>query len=153
MCRIYFFNASYLEFLYSCHINFVFPIIDPPMLTTKPVNQTVREDSVVEFHCSATGNPVPKITWIKDGRAMKNGDALSFTVNRNQSGQYWCSADNGFSTVANASAHLDVLCKYQGYVSFSITNPLPYLYYLMVIIEFNDIIYISVEIYVQFHQA
>ena len=68
----------------------------------------------MEFHCSATGNPVPEITWIKDGQTVKKGDTLRFTVNRNQSGKYWCSADNGFVTVANASVYLDVLCKYQG---------------------------------------
>jgi len=89
------------------------------MLTSKPVNQTLREDSVVEFHCSAIGNPVPEIAWIKDGQTVKKGDTLSFTVHRNHSGQYWCFADNGFNTVANASAYLDVLCKYRGYVSFS----------------------------------
>ena len=118
MYRIHSFNSSYLE----CHTlmpNCVLFITVPPMLTTEPVNQTLRENSMVEFHCTATGNPVPEITWIKDGQAMKKGETLSFTVNRNQSGQYLCSADNGFNTVANASAYLDVLCKYRGCVSFS----------------------------------
>ena len=68
---------------------------------------------MVEFHCSAIGNPVPEIKWIKDGQTMKKADTLSFAVNRNQSGQYWCSADNGFNTVDNASAYLDVLCKFR----------------------------------------
>ena len=105
--------------LHSYHINCALLTVDPAKLATKPVNQTLKENSVVEFHCSAIGNPVPEITWIKDGQSMKKGDTLSFTVNRNQSGQYWCSADNGFNTVDNASAYLDVLCKYEGYVSFS----------------------------------
>ena len=65
------------------------------------------------FHCTAIGNPVPEITWIKDGKTVDAGDTLSFTVKRNQSGKYWCTAKNVFNTVANASAYLNVLCKYE----------------------------------------
>lgn len=113
-CVEFFLSMSAIwDAIYSCHINFVLLIVVPPVLTTKPVNQTLRENSVVAFHCSAIGNPVPEVTWIKEGKTVDIGDTLSFTVNRNQSGKYWCSADNGFKTVANASAYLDVLCKYQ----------------------------------------
>ena len=82
-----------------------------PSLITKPTNQTVIESKTVTFNCSATGNPTPKITWLKDGTTMGHGETLSFEVNRNQSGKYWCSAENGLSEVVNASAILDVQCK------------------------------------------
>ena len=42
---------------------------------------------------------------------MGEGDTLSFVTNRNQSGDYWCSADNGLNATVNASANLDVQCK------------------------------------------
>ena len=47
---------------------------------------------------------------------MAEGETLSFDTNRNQSGKYWCSADNGLSVVVNASANLDVQCKYNNFI-------------------------------------
>ena len=43
---------------------------------------------------------------------MATGDTLSFEAFRNQSGEYWCSVENGFDVTVNASAYLDVQCKY-----------------------------------------
>ena len=86
-----------------------------PSLTTRPSNQTVLEASNVTFHCTAIGNPVPKVTWTKDGKTLASGETLSIKTNRNASGVYWCSADNGLNSTINASAHLDVQCKYNGY--------------------------------------
>ena len=79
----------------------------------KPSNKTVVEGNSVDFHCSATGNPIPKIKWLKDGTTVATGDTLSLTANRNQSGKYWCSAENALNKVDNASIDLNVLCKYQ----------------------------------------
>lgn len=86
-----------------------------PSLTTRPRNQTILEATNVTFHCTATGNPVPKVTWIKDGKILAKGETLSFTTNRNQSGVYWCAADNGLNSTVNASALLDVQCKYNDF--------------------------------------
>ena len=94
--------------MHSFHFNSVVP----PSLTSKPSKQTVTENEEVTFHCSAIGNPVPKITWSKDGKTVGTGDTLSFEAFRNQSGEYWCSADNGLDKTVNASASLVVECKY-----------------------------------------
>lgn len=80
--------------------------------TTTPRDQTIEEGDKGTFHCNATGNPAPKIMWHKDGKTVGTGDTLSFTVNRNQSGRYWCSAENGLDVKLNASALLDVQCKF-----------------------------------------
>ena len=43
---------------------------------------------------------------------MTQGDQLIFETNRNQTGKYWCLAENGLNSTVNASASLDVQCKY-----------------------------------------
>ena len=47
---------------------------------------------------------------------MGEGETLQFESNRTQSGKYWCSAENGLTSALNASAKLDVQCKYNIFV-------------------------------------
>ena len=85
---------------------------DPPSLKTRPSKESVLEDTNVTLRCSATGNPIPKITWFKDGKAIGSGETLSLNVQRNVAGKYWCSAENGVGEAVNASADIDVNCEY-----------------------------------------
>lgn len=83
----------------------------PSSLIRRPSDQTVIEGAKVTFHCDASGNPSPKLTWIKDGKTVGMGERLSFEAQRNNSGKYWCLADNGVPPSTNASAFLGVHCK------------------------------------------
>lgn len=83
-----------------------------PTFITRPFNKTVIEGAVVTLLCEATGNPTPKITWMKDGKTVATGDTLTFETNRTHSGKYWCLAENGIKPTVNASANIDVQCKY-----------------------------------------
>ena len=108
-------SQAFLSRLYSCCRLILFEclfVTVPPSLTTTPTDQTVIEGTTATLHCTATGNPTPKITWTKDGITVGSGDMLSFEANRNRSGTYWCSADNGLNPSVNESAYLDVQCKY-----------------------------------------
>lgn len=77
----------------------------------------MNEDDETTFHCSASGNPVPSIKWIKEGMTVATGDTLNFKTNRSDSGQYWCLAENGLDVEIKASAQLNVQCKYVAYRS------------------------------------
>ena len=63
------------------------------------------------FQCTATGKPIPKITWFKGKSEKSIGETLSFRVDRADSGKYWCEADNGLGFTIRAGAYLNVQCK------------------------------------------
>lgn len=46
-----------------------------PVFTKKPDNQTVQEGASVHFHCEATGEPLPKISWRRQKGQMPVGRA------------------------------------------------------------------------------
>lgn len=98
--------------------------LDPPSLTTKPVNRVVLEGTETTFHCAADGNPVPEIKWMKDGKTVATQGLLIFEAMRNQSGKYWCSVENGLNSTVNASATLDVQCKWECFILLRISMEL-----------------------------
>ena len=72
----------------------------------------MTEKDQITFNCTATGNPVPNITWSKDGKTVGIGETLSFEARKNNSGVYWCSAENGIDKSINTRVFLDVQCKF-----------------------------------------
>ena len=48
---------------------------------------------------------------MKDGKTVSQEQTLNIETHRNDSGKYWCLAENGLNSTVNASAMLDVQCK------------------------------------------
>ncbi|XP_075231320.1 protogenin-like [Lycorma delicatula] len=82
-------------------------VLSPPVLVVKPKSQVYPTAKTVRFECEAKGNPLPDITWLKDGIKLRiNGNTslrhqelvLSNTVT-DDSGIYQCVANNSVGTV------------------------------------------------------
>ena len=75
------------------------------------------------FSCNASGNPSPKFSWTKNGSPINITDnarislsagnkQLNITsVNRVDSGEYRCVANNSVGAVNSSAAFLTVQCK------------------------------------------
>ena len=70
------------------------------------MNITVNESSPASFHCNASGDPKPSVTWFKDGRELAMSgrvvigqDSLTI-VNTvaSDTGQYSCNVSNGLNS-------------------------------------------------------
>ena len=68
--------------------------------------------------CNASGDPLPKITWTREGATQANqlvnatGHRLYLVnVQKKDVGSYRCTANNGYGT-ASSLALVNVRCKY-----------------------------------------
>ena len=71
--------------------------------------------------CDATGNPLPAISWIKDGSPISNNSRISLSpnnkqltitnVNRTDSGEYQCVASNRVGKDTSNASTVNILCK------------------------------------------
>ena len=79
------------------------------------------------FSCNASGNPVPTITWTRNGSVLTSSVLrISFgaesremtitIVKRTDRGEYRCVANNSVGNVTSNAATLDVKCKYTSYL-------------------------------------
>lgn len=46
----------------------------PPIIRQGPANQTLGVDSIALLKCQASGEPVPTISWLKDGVSLLGKD-------------------------------------------------------------------------------
>ncbi|XP_065572680.1 peroxidasin-like isoform X2 [Artemia franciscana] len=51
-----------------------------PTFLEPPGTQSVREEATVEFNCFVEGQPLPRITWVKDGLALSDHPRISLIV-------------------------------------------------------------------------
>ncbi|XP_073228960.1 fibronectin type III domain-containing protein-like isoform X1 [Porites lutea] len=135
------YTCSAKNFLGSDSATAVTVVLVRPSFDRVPTNQTVKEKGYATFQCTATGKPIPKITWFKGKSERSIGETLRFRVDRADSGKYWCEADNGLGFTIRDGAYLNVqyepsftvkpkdqIVEEQGTVSFNcdaIGNPAP----------------------------
>ena len=94
-----------------------------PEITAHPQNETGIEGQNVTFTCNATGNPAPTISWTTNGSThdTSHNSRISFSVdnkqltitnvNRTDSGEYRCVANNSVGNATSDAAILYIQCK------------------------------------------
>lgn len=95
--------------------------IDQAKIFTHPSNVTKIKGEDVTLYCNATGNPVPLISWTKDGSPItlntritlsKDNNFLKIAnVNKADRGEYRCVAENSLGNNTSYPATLEVQCK------------------------------------------
>ena len=97
---------------------------EQPSITVHPNGVTIREGQNMTLSCNATGNPVPIISWTRNGSPVNTSDhsRISFSdeekqltitnVSRTDRGEYRCVATNRVGNATSNVASVDVHCKY-----------------------------------------
>ena len=81
----------------------------PPKITSEPEDKIANEMDNVTFHCAASGNPEPTITWTRNGQDVGKGEYLNIAVQTSLNGSVFkCTAENGVREPASATATLTV---------------------------------------------
>ena len=84
----------------------------PPTITPHPIDVTITEGTPHTLTCTATGEPLPLITWSRGGEVLSTQGSLSLepSAQRSNAGTYTCTATN---TAGSDSVDItvDVLCE------------------------------------------
>ena len=100
----------------------------PPSIVQSPVaNATVSAGENFMFSCTATGQPLPVIQWLKDSSIVNQGNVTTslsssivssflklVEVDLEQAGVYYCNASNDLVTErwSASSSCFYILCEY-----------------------------------------
>ena len=78
------------------------------------------------LHCYANGNPLPLVTWTKDGRILQYSNTttsiLIANIELRDAGAYVCTAKNRAGSVSQSILVRVVRCKYYLSVPFSLPS-------------------------------
>ena len=94
---------------------------DPPEITVHPKAETKSEGENLTLSCNSTGNPVPTMSWTRNGSPEDESGRISFSAdkkhltitnaNRTDSGEYRCVASNELGNDTSNASTVDIQCK------------------------------------------
>ena len=78
--------------------------------------QDVKEGDDVLLHCDANGDPIPLVTWKKDGQILQQSNTtMSFPITNielRDAGNYVCTASNRAGSISQSILVRVIRCKY-----------------------------------------
>ena len=101
---------------FSCSFCFIINFLVPPKITTLPNRRSdVNAGQNVTLTCNASGDPLPNITWTREGYTESQFKASGYKLylvnaQRRDVGGYKCTAVNGYGTATSLSV-LNINCK------------------------------------------
>ena len=104
-------------FRYLSDIYFNFNHLEPPTISNG-ANRTldVEEGEDVPLHCDANGDPIPLVTWRKDGRILQQSNTSTnffiTNIELRDAGTYVCTAKNRAGSVSQSILVRVIRCKY-----------------------------------------
>ena len=97
-----------------CHVSPDAPKV--PSVSVSPSGEIV-EGSSVTLTCSSDANPAANYTWYKrdenpDLHPLHKGPQLVFnSIQSSDSGEYYCTVENGLGRMTSKSVFVDVKCE------------------------------------------
>ena len=82
-----------------------------PAIATQPASLTVNAGASATFTVVATGTPLPRFQWLKNGRELEDAASATFTINAatlNDAAVYTVKVSNSAGSVTSAPASLAV---------------------------------------------
>ena len=102
---------------YLSDINSNFNYLEPPTVSIGE-NRTldVEVGDNLTLHCDANGDPIPLVTWKKDGQILQQSNTTMgifiTNIELRDAGTYFCTATNRAGSISQSILVRVVRCKY-----------------------------------------
>ena len=99
------------------YLSDIFYSLEPPSISNG-ANRTldVEEGDDVPLHCDASGDPIPLVTWRKDGRILQQSNTstsiLIINIELRDAGAYVCTVKNRAGSVSRSILVIVIRCEY-----------------------------------------